>query len=250
MEYLDEQDVRTVRKRLALSGLAGPDFGADRPLRPDQLSSAVGRQTAGMGSMRKYTTIEEVAATLFFGMTQNHPFENGNKRTALVCMLVLLQKNRMLLTGATEDELYEMAKDVAAHTFPIAKGVERTSDSEVAAIAQWIREKARALVLGDRLMMYKDLRTQLLEQGCDFLPPKRNYVKIRRTTKTGTYSVKLGYPKANFQVHVRDVKRVRRTLKLDESHGFDSDAFYTDVEGVVDSFINEHRHLLDRLALI
>lgn len=249
MEYLDDDELMTIRGRLATGELASMDFGATNPLRPNALASAVARQTAGLGSFRKYTSIAEVAATLFYGLVLNHPFENGNKRTGLVAILVLLQKNRTLLVDASQDDLYEMATGVAAHTFPIAGADARTADSEVAGIAEWLSARTRPLVRGDQAMEFKDLRAQLEAQGCEFAAPDKNYIKVYRQTPEGRFSAKLGYPKANFTVGVQDVKRVRHALHFSEAHGVDSSAFYDDVEAVVDHFVNTYRQVLDRLAL-
>nr|WP_197425786.1 type II toxin-antitoxin system death-on-curing family toxin [Microbacterium hominis] len=203
-----------------------------------------------MGSFKKYTSVPQVAATLFYGLALNHPFENGNKRTALVAMLVFLQQNRTLLVDTSEDDLYDMATQVAAHDFILPDGQERSSDSEVAGIADWLESRTRPLVRGDKSMMFQELRAQLESQGCEFAAPGRNYIKVYRQTREGRFSARLGYPRANFNVGVRDVKRVRRQLRFDELHGIDSGAFYDDdVEAVVDHFVNTYRQVLDRLAL-
>jgi len=250
VEYLDEAELMTIRRRLATGELASRDFGATNPLRPNGLASALARQHAGMGSYRKYDTVPLVTATLFYGLVLNHPFENGNKRTALVALLVLLQQNRTLLTGTSEDDLYEMATSVAAHEFPLPEGVDRDADSEVSAIGAWLAARTRPLERGDRTMAFKEFRAQLESQGCAFTAPSRNYIKVYRQTKDGELSAKMGYPRANFDVGVREVKRVRGLLKLDETHGFDSGAFYeNDLEAVVDQFVNRYRQVLERLAL-
>lgn len=250
IEYLDDNELMTIRRRLATGQLADMDFGATEPLRPHGLASAVARQQAGLGKFRKHTTIPAVAATLFYGLALNHPFENGNKRTALVAMLVFLQQNRTLLVGASEDDLYDMATGVAAHEFPLPPGIARDSDSEVEAIAAWLAERTRPLERGDRSMMFRDFKAQLESQGCEFGAPGKNFIKVFRQTDEGRRSARMGYPKANFNVGVQDVKRVRNALLLDESHGFDSGAFYEDsLEAVVDGFVNTYRQVLDRLAL-
>lgn len=250
MEYIDDDDLMTIRRRLATGELASQDFGATDPLRPNGLASAIARQTAGLGSYRKYDSVPTVAATLFYGLTLNHPFENGNKRTALVTMLVFLQRNRTLLVGATEDDLYEMATSVAAHEFPIPEGINRDADSEVAAIGAWLNERTRPLARGDKSLKFRDFRAQLESQGCVFVPPNKNFVKVYRRTGGGEFSARMGYPRANFNVGVQEVKRVRKLLKLDETHGYDSGAFYEDDLGaVVDGFVNTYRQVLDRLAL-
>ena len=87
---LTEAEVMIIRRRLAHTTLAQRAFGQVEPVFPDRLSSAVARQHLGFRGVSKYTTEAEVAATLFYGLCMNHCFENGNKRTALVSMLVFL----------------------------------------------------------------------------------------------------------------------------------------------------------------
>jgi death-on-curing family protein len=216
-------------------------FGVTEPLHPQKLSSAVFRQSTGIGDAYKYDTIPEVGATLFYGIAMSHSFENGNKRTALVSLLVFLDKNRVLMVGAGEDDLYELARSVAAHEI-VVKG-ERNSDSEVRAVSEWLRAHTRDRVLGDSATDYYELKALLTELGCEFEKPDQNWVKIRR----GTRVVKTGYPKAKFTVPVQEVKRIRRALELDELHGVDSAGFYS-LEDKVDGFVNTYRNLMKRLA--
>lgn len=46
-------------------------------------------------------------------MTKNHPFENGNKRVAVMALIYFLYKNDHWITVGN-DELYEFANEVAA----------------------------------------------------------------------------------------------------------------------------------------
>ena len=46
-------------------------------------------------------------------MIKNHPFENGNKRIAVVTLLVFLYINRKWLQ-VTNEELYRFAVEIAA----------------------------------------------------------------------------------------------------------------------------------------
>lgn len=245
MDYLDEDDVLAIRRRLAKTDMAGKDFGYTEPTNLNNFSSAVARQQAGFGNRLKYTSPCEVAATLFYGLALNHAFENGNKRTALVTMLTFLQRNKVVIIDTTEDELYDFATQVAGHTFPIAKL--RTADHEVEAIADWLTVRTRSLELGDRKMQYKELKAQLEGLGCWFAKPNRSYVKIHRQVDGAHLTSKIVYQRADFEVPVQFVKRVRKQLRLDELSGTDSAAFY-DLESSVDAFVNRYRNLLDRLA--
>ena len=55
--------------------------------------SAIDRQSVGFGGDLKWKDVYHVAATLFFGIIKNHPFHDGNKRTALLAALHQLELN-------------------------------------------------------------------------------------------------------------------------------------------------------------
>jgi death-on-curing family protein len=241
---LDE--VLQVRRHMADLKIATHDaFGKTEPLHGDKLASAVFRQDTGAGGVYKYNTVPEVGATLFYGIAMSHSFENGNKRTALVSLLVFLDKNKVLLVGAGEDDLYELARSVAAHDIHIDHGAQRNSDTEVRAVAQWLRAHTRDRVLGDSAMMFKELRDVLEELECTFEKPDANFIKIYR----GIHMVKTGYPRANFDIAVSEIKRIRKALRLDEIHGVDSAGFYS-LDSKVDEIVNNYRNLMKRLSEI
>lgn len=244
LQRLSEEEVLTIRRQMGLMNIATQDaFGQVEPLAPGKLSSAVFRQFTSGGGVFKYDTIQAIGATLFYGIAMSHSFENGNKRTALVSLLVFLDKNKSLLVNTSEDDLYEFARQVAAHELELADGVLRNSETEVNAIGNWLKERIRPKVLGDTAMEFRDLKNLLAEQGCDFTSPDNNYIKIYRDK----WMVKTGYPKANFTVAVGEVKRIRRSLHLDEIHGVDSAGFYN-LEDTVSGFVNQYRNLMRRLA--
>ena len=49
------------------------------------------------GSQLFYPTLTEQAAALFYSLIKEHPFLNGNKRIAVICLLVFLKLNRKWL---------------------------------------------------------------------------------------------------------------------------------------------------------
>jgi len=218
-------------------------FGASKPIWPGMFSMAVQRQYTSGGGVYKYDSIPTVGATLAFGLAMNHSFENGNKRTALVALLVFLNRNKTLLVDVSEDDLYDLITSLVKHELPLREDESRGADSEVAAVARWIGERSRTLQLGDRIMEFSELRQTLLELGCEFDSPNKNFIKIRRHG----YSVKTGYPRQKFTLDAPEIKRIRRSLKLDEAHGFDSGGFYS-LEGSVDAFVNKYRNVMRRLA--
>lgn len=55
------------------------------------LGSAVGRQICGYAGRKKYDNPIEICSTIFYGLVTDHPFVDGNKRTALLVLLYQLQ---------------------------------------------------------------------------------------------------------------------------------------------------------------
>jgi death-on-curing family protein len=241
---LSHDEVLTIRRRLATTELAKKStFGMADPLRPDALSSAVSRQWTAHGQTLKYRTIADVGATLFYGIAMAHAFENGNKRTAMMALFVFLDRNRRILVDTTEDELYEFAAQVADHRLEIPAKLERNADSEVLGIARWLRTRMKPIPSGDRLMRFSELRKHLEALGCSFEDPDRNFLRIHN----GPYTVKTGYPRADFNIAVNEIKRIRKSLHLDASHGVNTQGFY-DLESSVDRFVQQHIDLMTRLA--
>lgn len=60
-----------------------------------------------------YPTLISKAAILFYLMIKNHPFQNGNKRVALVSLLSFLHANGKWIK-TDEQQLYNFAKWVAS----------------------------------------------------------------------------------------------------------------------------------------
>lgn len=60
-----------------------------------------------------YPTLEEKAARLCFSIINNHPFIDGNKRTGVQSMLVLLGINGVKLKISNED-VYRLGVNVAS----------------------------------------------------------------------------------------------------------------------------------------
>lgn len=106
------------------------------------LESAVNRPNTGIGEHFKYTTLEQKVAALFHSLTKNHPFHNGNKRTALVSLLTTLHRNDKRLTNeVTDDDVYDFVVAVTADEYPIPQH-NLDVDSVVKEIAKWIRERS------------------------------------------------------------------------------------------------------------
>jgi death on curing protein len=75
----------------AVARFGGSDGVRDMAL----LESAVAAPQAGFGGKSPYQDLAEIAAAYLFYLCRNHPFVDGNKRTALGACLVFLRLNRI-----------------------------------------------------------------------------------------------------------------------------------------------------------
>lgn len=231
------------------------------------LESAISRQHVGHGHILKYPDPLSNAATLVYGICCDHPFHNGNKRTALVAMLVHLDKNHLCIYRTSEREIYGLLLEIASHTVgwrpdPRKRDQSpprRHSDEEVKAIVNWLRDRVEKVVRGERPITYRQLRQILSRFGLELEVAHGNAADVikviekapRAFSRKPVFERKrvasIGYRDEGTEVSVKELKSLRRQAHLAEEDGVDSATFY-DEYAVVDSFINKYRKLLRRLA--
>ena len=71
------------------------------------LQSALGSAAATFAGKFLNETLFEMAAALLYGICRNHPFVDGNERTAVAASLVFLELNGIEI-DAEEDEFYAL----------------------------------------------------------------------------------------------------------------------------------------------
>ena len=79
------------------------------------LESALAAPFQTYDAQELFRSIQEKAARLAYGLMQNHPFIDGNKRIGTHAMLVLLALNGIELIY-TQDELSDIILKIAAST--------------------------------------------------------------------------------------------------------------------------------------
>ena len=93
------------------------------------LESALGRPR-NKWSYGDATDIAELAAAYAFGLAKNHPFNDGNKRTAFIVMMLFLERNGRTL-HVEDAEVIKTFLALAA------------SELAEADLADWIRSRVR-----------------------------------------------------------------------------------------------------------
>src|SRR5690606_382323 len=109
----------------------------------------------------------------------------------VVAMLAHLQTNNHSVFGINQQELYSMIKDVAMHKLsaervpPRRKNVDYTPaqmDEEVAAIANWLRKRARKIKRGEQQVTYRQLSQILHRHGYRVTVGKGTQALIEKRT--------------------------------------------------------------------
>lgn len=103
----------TLDEVLALHEMQLGLFGGARGVRDlGLLGSAVGNAEATFGGEFLHGTLYEMASAYLYGICRNHPFVDGNKRTAAAAAMTFLDMNRIEIE-ASEDDLYDLVIGVA-----------------------------------------------------------------------------------------------------------------------------------------
>lgn len=255
LRLLTEDEVRQIHVALVT------DFARDNdPIEPpgvrdeNLLGSAVFRQHTTFGDEAKYKSVEMAAAALLHSLVHDHPFHNGNKRTGLVSMIVLLDENGLILT-CNEEVLFRFILRVAQHQL-VPKTWDSLADREVMSIAEWVHNNSRGLEKGERPVPWRRLKQILSSLGCEYELTTGSRMNITRSVvergRLGlrtrrTLRAQVKYTDDGREALKHTVHEIRARLELDEEHGTDSARFYGEAPAL-DEFIIRYRKTLKRLA--
>lgn len=228
------------------------------------LASACMRPQTGIPGDAKYPTVEMAGAALVHSIVGNHAFFNGNKRTAVVSLMVFLDRNNHWLRDTVnQQELYLWILEVARHRL-LDHGVvyQDRADREVLEMAEWIRRNSRPIERSERPISWRDLRV-ILERdfGCSIELRPSGKVTIRRTVRGKSRNPLRGFRRDSEhsytftpggdgrEVGLGTVKKLRTQLCLTEEFNIDSAIFYGNAAGP-DRFITKYQRLLRDLARV
>lgn len=129
MHYVSKRMIVTLNKMVVeLSG--GTAF--ENNMRPGQnLGFIETITTNSVFGSPIYSNIFEQAAAYLFYITKNHPFHDGNKRTALISAITFLEWNGILFSPLDEDKVF--------HYIMAIGGGENKPEVLITEIAQWLK---------------------------------------------------------------------------------------------------------------
>ena len=207
------------------------------------LSSAVNRQCVSFGGKEKWKTPVQKIATFVFGLVKDHAFNDGNKRTALLAMLLALQKNNRQ-ANCKKIEFEKLLVRIAANElndYKDYKKYKELPDAEVLFIADFISRRSRKVETTYHSLTYEEFNTKLKKYNVWLANPKDNYINVYKK-KTGKMSIfgkqksqdnritQIGFRGWKSQINPKAVREVLRAAKLTAEDGIDSKVFYYDAE--------------------
>lgn len=222
------------------------------------LSSAVSRQCVAFGGKEKWNTPIHKIATLVFGLVKDHAFNDGNKRTALLSMLLALNKNKR--QANCKKEIFEtLLVRIAANKLSDYSEFKKFNgpDAEVEFIADFIRRKTRKVDASTHSLTYEEFNTKLRKYNVWLGDPDGNYINVyqaKPTKKTifgkqksqNDRKLQIGFQGWKKQINPKAMKEVLKVTGLTPANGIDSRVFYFDAAPEY-KLIEEYYPVLKRL---
>jgi death on curing protein len=128
MKWLQLDDIELIH--IQIIDASGGSYGVRDK---ERLLSALASMQQEVFGTELYPSIFEKAAVLMRGIIADHPFVDGNKRTAVMSALIFLNYNGYDTSGLKDQELEDFAVQVAVEKL------------DVEAIAKWLETHSSKL---------------------------------------------------------------------------------------------------------
>ena len=230
----------------------------------NMLSSAVYRQFVSFNGNYKWESSYDRMATLMYGLTMDHAFHDGNKRTALLSMLLFLSRENRTLK-VPKDELELLLVRIAGGQLNLykeyVKYYQGKDDAEIRFISDKIKHCSRKITNASHPLTYAEFNSNLKRFHFWMDNPSGNSITVyKESTETKTFLpfrygrqqkkvvpvLKVGFPGWKKQISEKDVKHILKETGLTSTKGFDSQVFYDGAEPAY-SLIQEYYKPLLRL---
>ena len=258
---LSERDVFDAHFVLADYFIATGEMVRFGILNYDMLSSAVARQSVGFGNYSKWNDPYSKVSTLAFGLDKDHAFNDGNKRTALLCLLIALHRLKRRLT-CRKKELEILLIRIAANEMNQYKDFKKYitkygEDATVIYTANFLRKNSRALDNTFRTLTYEEFNRKLKPYGVWLDNPQGAFIDVfQKVTEKKWFGIKkenktakrlqIGFPGWKRQINPKAVKSVLKETGLTTDNGIDLKSFYEGTEPEY-KLIDEYFEILKRL---
>lgn len=224
----------------------------------DLLSSATHRQVTNFGGIEKWETDFQKMATLLYGLVKNHAFHDGNKRTALLVLLLYIERCKLQLRveqSKLETLLIRIAANRLDEYTSFAKYI-NNDEPIINFIADLIKRYTRNQNKRYYTITFAEFNHKLNRFNVRLCNPSGNYIDVHKIieekkmglfTKQKDIKIKqIGFPGWKKQVNIKALKEVLKAAQLTAEYGVDSDVFFNGEEPIY-TLIHEYRGPLSRL---
>lgn len=136
------------------------------------------------GTVEKYNSLDQKAAALLYGLIKNHPFYNGNKRTALAICFVFYDLNGATIE-AEEDDLFNFIVKIAAGKLDDSSDTETQRYSFDQDIVKWLKAHKKTYFNAYGDISAKKFINQCRQWGCNTKSTKGSHkVSVISTGKS------------------------------------------------------------------
>mgnify|MGYP002516743156 CR=1 FL=1 len=193
---------------------------------PSLLYSAIGRQEVSFAGKNKWNTPLEKCATLFYGLTKNHAFHDGNKRTSL---LIALYNLHIIGRTPTENqkEFETLTKRIAANQlskYKIYKKYKDNEDADVLTIAYVLKHLTKKTDKRFYAMTFKEFGQKIEKYGYYMTTPEKNFVKIYKKSnskwKKDLFIRQIGCPSMSYQINEKAAKTILKDMGVEDNYNF------------------------------
>ena len=229
------------------------------------LGSAIGRQITSFAGKNKWKNEFEIMATLFYGLVKNHPFHDGNKRTALLALLYNLYLIKRTPKNECRQEKWEkLTVAVAASDMSEYVGFKRfeekadkPEDAIVYFIADFLRKNTRLFDKYFVSVTYADFEASIKQFGFYFANPSKNFIDIYQKKPRGIFGIhffgdtcrrikNIAFPGYRCQMDPKTQKNILKDLGLTIDRGFDRQVLMEKAEPLY-KIIQDYEGPLSRL---
>lgn len=213
-----------------IAGIGPKDFGL--------LNSAVARQLTSAGGEYVYDDFWEIASSLIFGLINDHPFHDGNKRTAFLSAIFFMMQHKFTPSAGIE-EVEDFTVEIAEYNSINGKHMEIT---EIAPrFKRMFRRQDNRM---SYLVTFNELQNLLKAHNCRIDNPKGNlinvYVDENRVSQ-------IGFPGWSKEVSRNAISTVRKSTGLVPENGVDAQVFFKGADPL-SQLIGQYEAPLRRLA--
>lgn len=251
LNQLDEIDHSAVRHHLSCEDVLdahyficdhflrlGDGIGGFGPKDLGLLSSAVARQLVSVGGSYVYNDVWDIGSSLIFGLINNHPFFDANKRTAFLCAVYYMLENGFVPRvdiAEVEDFTVEIAGFNSRH------GRHMTVEEISPRFKSMFRARDNST---SYIVTYRELRALLAQYDCSLRNPSGNYIDVFKGEQR---VLKIGYPGDSKEVGRKAISSLRKATGLTAENGYDAQVFFKGADPL-SALIGQYEAPLQRLA--